>query len=194
MSYLLIGSATSPFVRRTRMLMEDLQYELKELDIYDGAEGAAYLHKVSPVHQIPVLIDAEKTIWDSRVIFNYLNQKHKLESMSWEKENLLTAVDGAINSGVTLLLSKRSGLKTEDPVMYFDRQKERMASILDYLKNHMANDSGEEWNIVNMTIYSFLDWALFRKVISIDQRPECRRFLEIHATRPIVKLTQLPKV
>jgi|SRR5665647_789440 len=193
MSYLLYGSQTSPFVRRIRMLLDQLPYEFRELSIFEG-QDAVTLNKINPINQIPVLVDGDKTIWDSRIIFNYLNHMHKLQNMDWEDENFLTGIDGAMNAGVTLLLMKRSGIKTEEPLMYVNRQKERIESILNYLKPYISGDGLKEWNFHTMSIYSFLDWASFREVIKLDKLPECRKFLERHADREIVKLTQIPKV
>ena len=59
------------------MLMDNIPYEFKELNIYE-AEGGLELNRVNPINQIPVLLDGEKKIWDSRVIFNYLNLPNKL--------------------------------------------------------------------------------------------------------------------
>lgn len=193
MSYILIGSKTSPFVRRIRMLMEGLNYEFQELNIYETDDGLK-LNKVNPVNQIPVLIDGEQKIWDSRQIFNYINFKQKLQNLNWDDENILTAIEGAMNSAVTLLLMKRSGMKIDEPYMYINRQKERIDSVLTYLKPYMENEGLKEWNFISMTLYSFLDWATFRELISIADRPECRTFLNTHQMRSIVKETEIPKV
>lgn len=193
MNYVLLGSQTSPFVRRTRMLMENLPYEFKEMNIFE-TEDALTLNKVNPLNQIPVLMDGDLKIWDSRQIFNYLNLIHKLHNMTWEDENTLTAIDGAMNSGVSLLLMKRSGMKTEEPYMFVNRQKERMESVLDYLKPYLEGEALTEWNFLTMSLYCYLDWALFRNLLNIDKRPECRKFLDAHAEKPVVKLTQIPKV
>lgn len=193
MSYILIGSKTSPFVRRIRMLMENLDYELQELNIYETEDSLA-LNKINPINQIPVLMDGDQKIWDLRQIFNYLNILHKLHNMSWEDENTLTAIEGAMNSAVTLLLMKRSGMKTDEPYMYINRQKERIESVLAYLKPYIEKDGLNEWSFITMTLYSFIDWAAFRELISLKDYPECQKFLEAHQNRPIVKETEIPKV
>ncbi len=193
MNYILLGSQTSPFVRRIRMLMENVPYEFKEMNIFE-TEDALTLNKVNPVNQIPVLLDGDTKIWDSRQIFNYMNLIHKMHNMTWEDENTLTAIDGAMSSGVTLLLMKRSGMQIDEPFMFVNRQKERLESVLDYLKPYIEKDGLTEWNFITMSIYCFLDWALFRNIIQIDGRPECKKFLDTHAEKAIVKLTQIPKV
>ena len=193
MSYQLYGSKTSPFVRRIRVLLETTPYDFKEMNIFE-AQDALELNKINPINQIPVLVDGENTIWDSRQIFNYLNSIHRFQNMDWSDENFLTAIDGAMNTGVSLLLMKRSGIDTDGPFMYVLRQKERMESILDYLKPYLLDKGLKEWNFHTISLYCFLDWAIFRDIIKIDHRPECQHFLHHHKHRSILTLTEIPKV
>ncbi len=193
MSYTLLGSQTSPFVRRIRLLMENIPFEFKELNIFE-TEDAITLNKVNPLNQIPVLLDNERPIWDSRQIFNYINIMHKLHNMTWEDENTLTAIEGAMNSGVALLLMKRSGLNIEEPYMYMNRQKERIDSVIHHMTPYMKESGREEWNFITMSLYCFLDWARFREIIKVEKYPDVIAFLETHATRSIVQKTAIPKV
>ena len=193
MGYQLYGSKTSPFVRRIRVLLETTPYDFKEMNIFE-AQGALELNKINPINQIPVLIDGENTIWDSRQIFNYLNSIHRFQNMDWNDENFLTAIDGAMNAGVSLLLMKRSGIDTDGPFMYVLRQKERMESILDYLKPYLLDKGLKEWNFHTISLYCFLDWAVFREIIKIDHRPECQNFLHHYKHKSILTLTEIPKV
>jgi glutathione S-transferase len=172
--------------------MENIPYHFKEINIFDSAEAVA-LNKLNPVNQIPVLISGETKIWDSRQIFNYLNLIHKLHNMDWEDENTLTALDGAMNSGVALLLMKRSGINTEEQYMFIARQKERIESVLDYLKPMMEGPSLKEWNFLTMTLYCFLDWAIFREIINLDHRPECQLFLDTFSHQEIINKTAIPR-
>lgn len=174
-------------------MMESTPYEFRELNIFEG-QDAVDLNKINPINQIPVLVDGENTIWDSRVIFNYLNSKHSFQKMDWNDENQLTAIDGAMNAAVSLLMLKRSGINTQEPYMYIVRQKDRIESILDYLKPYISNEALKEWNFHTISLYCFLDWALFRDLISIDHRPECITLLEKYKTKPIFIDTQIPKV
>lgn len=193
MSYILLGSKTSPFVRRIRMLLEHIPYEFKEMNIFETEDGLQ-LNKINPLNQIPVLTDGEKSIWDSRQIFNYLNKTHQLEELSWEEENTLTAIVGAMSSGISLLLMKRSGMNINEPYMFINRQKERMDSILDYLKPYLENEGLKNWNFITMTMYCFLDWVVFRELLDLTHRPECQKFLATHCDRKIVKETEIPRI
>jgi glutathione S-transferase len=192
MAYILYGSKTSPFVRRIRVLLENITYEFKEMNIYEGQDSVD-LNKLNPVNQIPVLVDGANTIWDSRQIFNYLNSLHRFQNMDWQDENLLTAIDGAMNAGVALFLMKRSGININEPLMYVQRQKERIDSVLDYLKTFISSNGLENWDFHSVSLYCFLDWANIRGIISLENRPDCQDFLNHHKNKNILNLTEIPK-
>lgn len=192
MSYILIGSQTSPFVRRMRMLMENIPHEFREVNIFETDDGIA-VNKINPLNQIPVLIDGDQTILDSRQIFNYINLTHKLQNMDWNDENNLSIVTGAMDSGIALLLMKRSGMNINEPYMYVNRQKERIESVLNYMKPYLAGDGLKEWNFITMSLFCFLDWANFREIIKLSDHPEASKFHAAHASKPIVQNTAIPK-
>ncbi len=193
MGYVLYGSKTSPFVRRIRIVLDELPYEFKEINLFEG-QDAINLNKINPINQIPVLVDGANTIWDSRQIFNYLNAIHRFSNIDWMDENQLTALDGAMNSGVALHLMKRSGINIDEQIMYVVRQKDRIESILDYLKPYIENEALKNWNFHSISLYCFLDWAIFRGIIKIDQRPECQNFLDTYKNLPSVINTEITKV
>lgn len=192
MSYTLYGSKTSPFVRRVRMILGELPYELKELNPYEG-QDAIDLNKINPINQIPVFTHNEITLWDSRQIFNYLNNIHHFQKMQWQDENLLTAIEGMMNAGIALMQLRRSGINLDTDLMFVNRSKERIESILEYLKPFMTSDGLTTWNFHSMSIYCFIEWAIFREIISIENRPICQKFIEAHKHRAVVSLTQIPR-
>lgn len=193
MAYTLIGSQTSPFVRRIRILMESIPFEFKELNIFE-TEDSLTLNKVNPINQVPVLLDGDERVWDSRQIFNFLNRKHHFYGLSVEQENLLTALEGAMNSAVALLLLKRSGINIDEPYMYVSRQKERIESVLDFMKPYIEKEALENWNFITVTLYCFLDWGVFRGILNLEKRPECKNVLTKYSDKTIVLKTAIPKV
>lgn len=190
MKYILYGTTTSPFVRRIRLLLGDLPYDLKEINPYDE-QGGSELNKINPINQIPVLVDGKNVIWDSRQIFNYLNSIHKFQEMTLDDENLLTVIDGMMSAGVTLMQLKRSGLEAHSDFFLNTRSRERMESTLNYLKPFLLSDKSSQWNFHTMSIISFLEWAIFREIISINNYPECISFLARHNSHKLVQLTKI---
>lgn len=193
MDYTLYGSQTSPFVRRIRILLDQMPYDFKEFNIFE-TDDSIELNKINPINQVPAFQDGENVIWDSRQIFNYLNALHRYQNMDWNDENRLTAIDGAMNSGVSLLLMKRSGINIGEPYMYVVRLKDKIDSILDYLKPFIEGDAMTNWNFHTISLYCFLDWAQFRGILKLDHRPECQAFMNKYKDLPIIVKTQIPKV
>ena len=92
MSYTLIGSTTSPYVRKLRLCFHDkINYEFKSIN-YLEINDANYLKSINPINKIPILIDNEETIFDSRVIFNHLTKKYSWTKLSLKEENILSAI------------------------------------------------------------------------------------------------------
>lgn len=193
MGYTVYGSQTSPFVRRIRLLLGNTPYEFKEINPYEG-QDAIDLNKINPINKIPVFTDGDLTIWDSRQIFNYLNGIHRFQNMDWNDENQLTAIDEMMSAGIALMQMKRSGINIEENYMFISRQRDRVQSILDYLKPFMTGEGLTEWNFQVMAIYSYIDWDNFRSISKLDQNPVCQDFLKAHKDRPVVFKTQIPRI
>ncbi len=184
----LIGSNTSPYVRRTRLLLAGLPYTYTQLDIY--AEGRSALTAQTPILKIPVLIDRDQPIYDSRVIARYLQQTHGIgEALSWEEENRLTVIDAAQDSLVMLLLSQRSGLDTSDGVMVYRLQRDRIRHSLASLEHEVLEGNFRLWRYPAICLYTLIDWADFRELISLRDYPTLKGFRDEHAQREEVVAT-----
>lgn len=184
----LIGSSTSPFVRRIRILLANTQHTYTELDIYAGGRNA--LAQQTPIMKIPVLVDKGMHLYDSRVIARYLQQEHGLgRPLNWEEENQLTLIDGALDSLVVLLLSQRSGLDTEADAMYYRLQKERISSTLSALEESLNQGQFSEWDYPDICLYSLVDWASFRELIELNDYPQLQQFRERFCGRDEVLAT-----
>lgn len=68
MTYRLLGSLTSPFVRRLRLYMADIPYEFEIVNYLESGQDAR-LSAANPIKRIPVLLIDGKSLWESRVIF-----------------------------------------------------------------------------------------------------------------------------
>jgi glutathione S-transferase len=67
---------TSPFARRVRLVLalKGLSAELR--DARAVPEHRAELHRLNPLHTVPLLIDGDRVVGDSTVICHYLERKH----------------------------------------------------------------------------------------------------------------------
>lgn len=180
----LIGSSTSPYVRRIRLLLVEAgqDYVFSDLNIY-GADREA-LKRRNPALKIPVLLDEEQTIFDSRVIFRYLQHRLNLPALSWEQENLLTLIDAVNDSWVTLLLARRSGVDVDGDLTFFNLQHERIATTLPVLETHAREGAFAAWTYPSICLYCLLDWGLFRELLDMSDYPALNQWYRNQGQQP----------
>ncbi len=159
----LIGSTTSPYVRRIRILLDEERYDFVNLNIY--SEGRDELRKTNPTLKIPVLEDDGQEIFDSRVIARYVSAKQGRDPLTWDQQNQLTLIDGANDSAVTLLLSEKSGIDTNQDVMFFNLQRERIMTTLRTLAAMVDDGQFDAWNYPAICLYCLVDWLEFRDLV-----------------------------
>lgn len=179
----LYGSTTSPYVRRLRYWLADRPYEFVNMDIF-GPEGRKQLKAKNPTLKIPMLEDEGQIIFDSNVIFRYLNQKFGNAPLSWEQENQLTLINAANDSLVELLLCNRSNLDTKSDTLFFKLQHERVGEVFAELNRQLDAGALSDWNYVTLSLYSLLDWCLFRHLFPLDHYPALRAFHKAHQQDP----------
>ncbi len=175
MSYILYGSHTSPFVRRLRLLLNDKDYELITINLQDPADQKTLL-EISPIRKIPILKDGDITIFDSRVIANYLFPKVNHAPLSISEENTLTLIDGIADSLVNVLLLKRSGL--DDPRNSFIKnQNFRIKTGLQTLNEQIVKENFSLNRYPALSLASLIAWINFRQLTSLDKFSNLNEFL-----------------
>lgn len=183
----LIGSTTSPYVRRIRILLDEEPYEFINLDIY--GEGRDELRKTNPALKIPVLEENGQEIYDSRIIARYLSAKQGRDPLTWDQQNQMTMIDGANDSAVTLLLSKRSGIDTDQDLMFWNIQRERIMMTLRTLAAMVDDGQFEEWNYPAICLYCMVDWLDFRDLVDWSGVESLLSFRDSCKSRPWVEST-----
>lgn len=199
MSYTLISSERSPFGRICRMLMHahTIPFQFRVLNFLDNKESAEALARETPINKVPILvIDENQKVFDSRVIANYLIQKHGLRPLTLNEENLVSAVYSCLDVSVILFLMKHNGYDLEARNVYLDRQKERIPRNLDFIEPWAARldpRDPADWNYASMSLYSFLYWAHVRAgTVRLEDRPRLGEFVDRFAGAPGVKETVFP--
>lgn len=184
----LFGSGPSPFVRRIRMLLVDQPYEFVTLNIFEQKDRAV-LVALNPARKVPMLQDGEQIIFDSGVIYRYLAAKLQLAPLSWQQENQLTLINAANDSLVELLLCQRSGFDIQDDKLFFKLQHERIEAILQHLNSAVQAGEFQQWDYLAMSLYSLLDWLLFRQLADLTPYPALQQYLQTFANQPAVLST-----
>lgn len=184
----LYGSQTSPYVRRIRLLLSQTAHEFVNLNIFAGADRDS-LAAINPALRIPMLEDNEHVIFDSGVIYRYLAPKLGLAALSWYQENQLTVINAVNDSLVMLLQCNRSGLDTNDDKLFFNLQRERVATSLFVLEQQAANGEFAKWDYVAMALYSLIDWTLFRELMELDDYPALLAFAASNSQQQMIAQT-----
>jgi glutathione S-transferase len=194
MGLTLFGSYTSPYVRKIRLLLfHDKTVVFKPVNYFEE-EGKAFLEKINPFNQIPMLLDGEQPIYDSRVMFNYLTKKYKWKELTIEEENILSAIDTIIASGVNLFSLRKGGIDIDHIDHYFiERQKKRLPSLIKLLIPWSTTQFPEkDWNYLTMSLVSMLHWLEVRDLYNVNQHPEFVSFMERFKDCPGVAETKIP--
>lgn len=188
----LLGSTTSPFVRRLRLYFVQLNitdFEFVKLDIFANNDDRQLLTDKNPAQKVPALIDEEQCIYDSRVIFRYLSEKYQQPSLTWTQENLLTLIDAANDSLISLFLLKRSDLDTSEDRFFYNLQHERVEKTFSALAQSVNKGEFEQWNYPAICLYCLLDWVELRQQYDFNFLTDLIDFQRINATNAGIKET-----
>ncbi|WP_404342555.1 glutathione S-transferase family protein [Pseudoalteromonas mariniglutinosa] len=186
----LLGSNSSPFVRRIRVwaYRNAISLDFKNLDIFAKADREIMIH-CNPARKIPILIDDAQTITDSNVIIRYLLEKNQQPRFNWQQENLLTVINACNDSLVELLLCQRSGFNTGDDKLFFNLQNERITETLTYLNTQTTESVFKSCEYLNISLYCLLDWIYFRELTDFSHLTHLTDFYEQFAQQPAIQLT-----
>ena len=152
-------SGLSPYARNIRIILSELALEF-ESDRFDKMRPVDEISLINPNLTIPVLEDKKITLFDSRVIIEYLFETYGQENKNdkneipffphlhrsdnkWEDLKVLASLESMTESMVSIFLHKgsmeRAGLDSAK-VDYVDRQRIRVDGILDWLDSLVTKD------------------------------------------------------
>jgi glutathione S-transferase len=189
------GTTTSPYVRRVRVVAHELGLAHELVDTMTD-EGQAELRERTPIWKVPAAeIDGE-LVFDSRVICDVLVARHgagKLASVaSVADRNLITVVDGALDSLINCFYLARDGVDTQS-VAYLRKQRERATSALSWVEAQIGAGWGapDRFALPEIALATAAGWMRFRETYPIDQHPglvarveRCEARESFVATRP----------
>lgn len=158
----LYGSYTSPYVRHCRVALAQsgFDFEFVEAD-YDMSA------KKSPTAKVPYLMDGELMLTDSSSILKYIREKSGQVFLADIKDyDSYTLANTVMDATINLFLLNNDGFGPEQ-IAYLGRQQNRVESGLKELNTRFNLKQGIENDSV-LRCACFIDWALFRKRISID--------------------------
>ena len=186
----LYGTTTSPFVRRLRVVAAEVGESIDRVDTATDA-GMAQLREVSPIRKVPVaVVDHGRTIYDSRAIIDWLVTTRGWGEIvpprdAWHEQNLLNAIDGALDSVIQLFYLRRDGVAI-DGTPYAQRQLDRADAIFAWLAPQLRTDA---FGLPEISIVCALDWMDFRQTYPTE-RANAERVRAAWRERPSLATTR----
>jgi glutathione S-transferase len=167
----LLGSLTSPYVRKVRIVLAEKKIEY-EFILDDPWAEASQVPKHNPVGKVPVLLMEDGTpLFDSRVIVDYLDgvtplsrlipepNRERIETKRWE-----ALADGVTDAAVTALLESRRK-PAEQSNAWIERQLGKVNAGLEALADELEDKSwcnGNGYGLADVATGVCLGYLAFR--------------------------------
>ena len=177
----LIGSTTSPYVRRIRFALEHQTYDFQQVNVF-STEGQAELKRYTSTGRVPLLVDGDQVIWDSFLIVNYLQD----EPLSLEVQKDLVLINEMTDAGVQLFQLRKFEIDPDDQGVFSQNHLKRIQNILEYFSSYHET----EWTVTSQWLLATLDWFTFRSIYPWqDEQAKLVQWLQTFQDLPIVKHT-----
>lgn len=164
----LLGTETSPFVRKVRMMAMEKGLE-KDIELVvtptKPMEPNPDLTVLNPLAKVPCLLTSVGPIVDSRVICRYLDQKgggaRLYDETNVRQESIVAYVDGAIDAGVAAFYEmnmRPEAARSED---WAEAQWQKARRAIRYINDEFA-DELDVFNMSAMSVVAMLEWFELR--------------------------------
>jgi glutathione S-transferase len=181
----LLGTTTSPYVRKVRILATAAQLPFELVDTR-GEAGAALLKEVSPLGRVPVLLLGEgletQVLPDSALIASWLWTHHQpalraaafdLDPELWNDRAMQMVAEGALDAAVNRFQLLRDG---SPDTGYVTRQRERVEGALAWLDGRVT--FRRPCGFAELSLGCALEWMAFRNVVDLGRWPGLLAFRE----------------
>jgi glutathione S-transferase len=168
----LIGSATSPFVRKVRVVMAE-----KKLDFSLVLENVwapeTTIAQVNPLGKIPCLVMEDgSALYDSRVIVEYLDtltpvckllptiNRERTEVKVWE-----ALADGVLDAAITVFLERRERPLEQQSPKWIERQMGKVHAGLREMSAKLGESvhcMGVPYTLADVAVGCALGWLALR--------------------------------
>ena len=192
----LIGSLTSPYVRKVRIVFNekkvDVDLELENVWAADTKIGAT-----NPLGKVPCLIsDDGETIYDSRVIAEYADglspvskliptdNRERAAVKTWE-----ALADGIMDAGILARLERTLRPAEQQSQSWYDRQMGKIDAALSEMSEQLGENPwchGNQMTLADIAVGCAIGYLLFRfpEVKWQTQHPNLDRLYQKLMQRP----------
>jgi glutathione S-transferase len=169
----LIGSLTSPYVRKVRVVLAE-----KKLDynfVLEDVWASDAILASNPLGKVPVLVmEGGEAVFDSRVIVEYVDTmspvgrlipqsgRERVEVRTWE-----ALADGLLDAAVSMRLEKtwKHRADSERSQAWIDRQRKRVDAALKSISQGLGEKPfcvGIHFSLADIAVGCALGWLEFR--------------------------------
>jgi glutathione S-transferase len=187
----IIGSSTSPYVRKVRVVMAEkkLDYDFVPEDVW---AAQTTITEANPLGKVPCLImEGGEAIFDSRVIVEYLDTlspvgklipsvgRERAEIKTWE-----ALADGVLDASILARLEMTWGgrAEAERSQAWIDRQMDKVHASLKAMSRGLGDKpfcSGIHLSLADIAVGCALSYLDFR-FAQIDWRTDYPNLLKLH--------------
>ena len=168
----LIGSLTSPYVRKVRIVFLEKKVDVDlELENVWAADTKIALN--NPLGKVPcLLLEDGEAIYDSRVIAEYVdtlsplgkliptNSRERASVKTWE-----TLADGILDAGILARLEATLRPTEQQSPMWVDRQMGKIDAALAQMASQLGQNAwchGNQMTLADIAVGCALGYLLFR--------------------------------
>ena len=201
----LIGSITSPYVRKVRIVMAEkkLDYQFALEDVWSADTTIC---EANPLGKVPCLVMEDGgAVFDSRVIVEYLDTltpvgklipasgRERAEVKCWE-----ALADGLADAALLMRLEETQRAVGERSDQWVARQRGKVDGALHAMSTGLGDSpwcNGNHYSLADIAVGCALDWLAFRftDIAWRDEYPNLARLTDKLAERPSFRETA-PKV
>ncbi len=158
----LVGSLTSPYVRKVRIVMAEKRIEC-QLELEDVWSPDSKIQQANPLGKVPCLIREDGgAVFDSRVIVEYLDTmtpvaklipstgRERVEVRTWE-----ALADGVLDAAIAVRLEQTQRPPEQQSQKWIDRQMGKVDAALEAMAHGLE---GRNW--CHNNAYSLADIAV----------------------------------
>ena len=197
----------SPFGRQVRIVLAEKQLDYDQDQTLAIKRPAATFGALNPGLRVPVLEDDGRTLFDTRIVLEYLltaypetpagapeppladaliRPKHHFDDAL-----IFSALTGLLDTAVNIRQFRLNGI-TAEQAPYLVRQNERLDATLDWLEDR-ADEEGFQPGVLAMADLALItaaDFGAGHSLFEIGARPRLNAILTRHAERPSVAATR----
>jgi glutathione S-transferase len=184
----LYGHDPSPFVRRIRILLEELGLPF-ERDAHGWVDPVPEFLANSPIKRVPMLDRGPEArvrfVYESRVIASVLYEMPQkkpapdlqpslfLRALEEHDQNVLSVLDAGLDAAVNLFLLEKDGVKKEQS-SYLQRQTARVDECFDWVDRQYAGKPAltpGHLAYIDICVVSTISWLRFRNRADVTRWP-----------------------